>query len=392
MGTCVENKRPRLRVMFFECGEFGGSVRSLANMLRGLNDLGCELGLVSHFRQTGPVNLGLFEDVHEKYFLNLPARVRPRPDVASRMIGIPYFTRFGLRYLYIALRALIRFRPKVAYLNNGPSEHLPAVIAAEILGIPLVCHLRSITRFSIADKFCLPRIRQFIVLTEWGHRFYHDQGIPLDKISQIYNPIDVADFDRTSEDYMYGSLIQNRNINVIQVGALTEHKQPDLAIESLKLARREVPNLRLILAGDGPMRNELEHKVRKDGLNDYVIFLGQCDQIPALLKRCHIGMFLSRSEGQGYCFLEYMTARLPVVTWAMPGIGDELIKDNQNGLVVPELSPEAIAQALVNLCRSPELRAKMGKAGREFVNNGQFNPKSHIQRIHSILTDIAQHS
>jgi phosphatidylinositol alpha-1,6-mannosyltransferase len=93
----------------------------------------------------------------------------------------------------------------------------------------------------------------------------------------------------------------------------------------------------------------------------------------------------------GLVFLEYMAARLSVVTWAMPGI-DELVLNNQNGLVVPEPSAEAIAQALVKLCHSPELRAKMGQAGREFVTDGQFNPESHVQKIHSILKDVAQFS
>jgi hypothetical protein len=191
MGTKVDKQSTRLRVMFFECGEFGGSVRSLAIMLRGLSDLGCEVGLVSHFRRTGPMDLGSLECIHEKYFLDQPARVYPRLDVTSRTFGIPHFTRLGLRYLCLAFRALIRFRPQIVYLNNGPGD-IPAVIAARILRIPIVCHLRSIFDFGPAHRFGVPQIRQFIVLTKWGRLFYHDQGIPLDKISQIYNPIDLA--------------------------------------------------------------------------------------------------------------------------------------------------------------------------------------------------------
>ena len=388
MGNKVKKRSSHLRVMFFECGEFGGSVLSLANLLRGLSDLGCEVGFISHFRRTGP-DLGSLECVHEKYFLDLPARVRPRPELMSRTLGIPHFTRFGLRYLCFAFRALIRFRPQIVYLNNGPGN-IPAIIAAKMLRIPIVCHIRSVINFRPAHRFFVHQIRQFIALTKWGRRFYHDQGIPLDKISQIYNPIDLTEFDRKSGEGMDGPMIDDGAIYVVQVGTLREHKCPDLAIESLILAKREIPNLKLILAGDGPMRNELEQMVKKHGFNDSVIFLGHCDQIPSLLKRCQIGMLLSRREGQGYCFLEYMAARLPIVTWAMPGIGDELVLNNQNGLVVPEPSPEAIAQTLVKLCRSPELREKMGQAGREVVTSEKFDPESHVRRIHGILTDVAQ--
>ena len=390
MGNKVKKRSSHMRVMFFEFGEFGGSVRSLANMLRGLSDLGCEVGFISHFRRTSP-DLGSLECVHKNYFLDLPARVHPRPGLISRTLGIPHFTRFGLRYLCLAFRALIRFRPQIVYLNNGPSN-ISAIIAAKMLGIPIVCHLRNVFYFRSVHNVLVPHIQQFIALTKWGHQFYHDQGIPLDKISQIYNPIDLSEFDRKSGDYMDGPMMEDGVVNVVQVGTLREHKRPDLAIEAFMLAKREISNLKLIFAGDGPMRNELEQMVKKQGFNGSVIFLGQCDQIPALLKRCHIGMLLSRSEGQGYCFLEYMAARLPIVTWAMPGIGDELVVDNQNGLVVPELSPEAIAQALVKLCCSPKLCAKMGQRGREVVTSERFNPESHVRRIYRILTAVALRS
>jgi len=234
----------------------------------------------------------------------------------------------------------------------------------------------------------LSRIQHFVALNKWGRQFHHDQGIPLNKISQIYNPIDIAEFDRKSGDSMDGPMMDDDSIYVVQIGSLREHKRPDLAIEAFMLAKSEIPNLKLILAGDGPMRNELEQMVKKHGFNDSVIFLGQCSQIPAFLKQCHIGMHLSRNEGMGLVFLEYMAARLPVVTWAMPGI-DELVRDNQNGLVVPEPSADSISQALVKLCRSLELREKMGQAGREFVTSEQFDPESHVRRIHDILMDIA---
>lgn len=389
MGTNVDTRFSRLRIMFFEGGEFGGSVRSLANLLRGLVDLGCEAGFVSHFRRTGPVDLGSLECVQKNYCLDLPSRVRPRPDIISRVLGIPYLTRFGLRYLFLAFYALIKFRPQIAYLNNNPGGHLPVVIAAKVLGIPLVCHLRGIRNFSLADKLCATRIEQFIALTKSVRRFYHDQGIQRDKISQIYNPFNIIDFDKASNNKLDGLIIEDGSIYVIQVGALTEHKRPDLAIESLILAKKEIPNLKLVLAGDGPIRGKLEQMVGKHGLDDSVIFLGQCDHIPALLKRCHIGLLVSCSEGQGYCFMEYMAGRLPVVTWAMPGIGDELVVDSQNGLVVSEPSPQAIARALVQLCHSPELRAKMGQAGREFIATKRFSSASHVRRIHSILMRLA---
>ena len=146
-------------------------------------------------------------------------------------------------------------------------------------------------------------------------------------------------------------------------------------------------NARDVLAGDGPMRTEREELIARRALVDCVYLVGYCSQIPAILRKCHVGLLVSRSEGHPGCVMEYMAAGLPVVTWAMPGIS-EVVADREAGFVLKDATPEAIAGTLVQLCQSPELRKKMGQAGRCSVADGRFCPNSYTLRVLDMLTEV----
>ena len=387
MVMATKEQYQRLRIMFFECGEFGGSVRCQGDMIEGLSALGCEIGLVSHYRKTGPVDLDSLDCIQRRYCLDLPAQVRPRPDVATRTFGIPHPTRFGMRYFRLAWRAIREFRPDVVYLNNGPGTHLPALTAARMLRVPVVCHLRMMSPLGPIDRFCLPRIKQFITLTRYGRLFYADQGIPSDKLLQLYDPFSVDEFDARTAEPHTGPVTRDGTVYVVQVGALRELKRPELAIEAFSIARRECPELKLVLAGDGPMRDCLETLILDRRLQGVVHLVGQCDNIAALLSRCHIGLHLSRSEGMGLILLEFKAAGLPIVTWNHP-VMVEMVENGKCGIVTDGARSQVIAQALVTLCKSPELRKKMGQAGRRSVVDGRFSPGSHALRLRDMLTEV----
>ena len=96
----------RIRVLFFEQGDYGGSILSLSRMLEGLSNLGCDVACVSRFRRTGPVDLLSMRCLQEAFCLDVPAR--QRPEVGMHTLRIPHPTVFRLRYLALSLKALLR--------------------------------------------------------------------------------------------------------------------------------------------------------------------------------------------------------------------------------------------------------------------------------------------
>jgi glycosyltransferase involved in cell wall biosynthesis len=115
-----------------------------------------------------------------------------------------------------------------------------------------------------------------------------------------------------------------------------------------------------------------------------VIRLGRVAVVPALLRRCHIGLLVSESEGMPNSVMEYMAAGLAVVSTSVPGV-DELVREGQTGFVVPDATPEALGETLLLLAKSPARREALGRAGREAITGEAFKVESEARGVEGVL-------
>jgi glycosyltransferase involved in cell wall biosynthesis len=139
-------------------------------------------------------------------------------------------------------------------------------------------------------------------------------------------------------------------------------------LDAVALLHSEFPNIRLEIAGTGPLRADLEQRTERLGIREQVRFLGWREDMANVLAGWDIAVVPSRDEGFGIAALEAMWAGLPVVATAVGGL-PEVVLDRVTGLLVPAGEPTALAEALRELLRSPELRAGFGEAGRQHVEN-----------------------
>jgi glycosyltransferase involved in cell wall biosynthesis len=151
----------------------------------------------------------------------------------------------------------------------------------------------------------------------------------------------------------------------LALGRLHPHKGFDLLLEALA-ATREV---HLWIAGDGPLRVQLERRAVQLGVGERVRFLGWCDDVPALLRSADLLVCPSLHEPLGNVVIEAWSAGLPVVATASDGPAG-LIEDGESGILVPLPGdagggPQALACAIQRLCEDCELRVMLGKAGRK---------------------------
>lgn len=146
------------------------------------------------------------------------------------------------------------------------------------------------------------------------------------------------------------------------VGRLIPAKRVDRFLESLALARREVPALRGVVVGDGPERASLERRAADLGLGSAVEFLGPRNDVPSILAAADLLVLSSDDEGFPNVLLEAMDAGRPVVA---TDVGDvrEVVRDGTTGYVVAK-SPDALASRIVQLARDPGLARQLGAAGR----------------------------
>lgn len=152
------------------------------------------------------------------------------------------------------------------------------------------------------------------------------------------------------------------------VGALTAEKGHALLIEAFAKLRRECANCRLLLAGEGPLRAQLERQAREAGLASAIIFAGFVSDVDSVYAAGDLFVFPSLAEGSGSSLLRAMAYGLPVLALARGGVA-EIIEDGRSGVLVQEANAEDLARAAARLLKNAELRERLSRAGRETVSS-----------------------
>jgi glycosyltransferase involved in cell wall biosynthesis len=188
--------------------------------------------------------------------------------------------------------------------------------------------------------------------------------------------------------------VADEDMLVVGVGRFVRWKGFDVLLSSIALARHQVPGLKLILVGDGDVRGDLERSVSELGVGDVVSFAGMAarDDVRGYLSAAdivavpsvHVDGFV---DGQPTVALEAMAAARPLVVTRVGGLPD-LVRREENGLVVEEQDPGALAAAIVDLARDPARRAAMGLAGRERVQR-ELNWDAVAKRLVSIYERVS---
>jgi glycosyltransferase involved in cell wall biosynthesis len=162
--------------------------------------------------------------------------------------------------------------------------------------------------------------------------------------------------------------ISERRPVALFVGRVAYEKNIEFLIEVVDLARRVLPALLLVVAGEGPALPSLARAVSARRLEGNVKFIGYLDrqrELPACYAAADVFVFASRTETQGLVLLEAMAAGLPVVALAAMGTIDILAA--RRGAVVADDDRGAFAQALVSLLCDPARRARLAGEARGYA-------------------------
>jgi glycosyltransferase involved in cell wall biosynthesis len=147
------------------------------------------------------------------------------------------------------------------------------------------------------------------------------------------------------------------------VGRLIPIKGHIVLLRAFAEARRELPNLKLDIAGRGPLEPALRALAKELGIGDAVTFLGHVSPVQAAIERCAVVVVPSMGEGFGMVALEAMERARPVIAAEIGGLG-ELVRDGETGVLVPAGEAETLRAAIVRLAGDLGLARQMGEAGR----------------------------
>jgi glycosyltransferase involved in cell wall biosynthesis len=153
---------------------------------------------------------------------------------------------------------------------------------------------------------------------------------------------------------------------VLHVGRFIEQKNHLGLLEIFARVSAEVPNARLLLVGDGPLREAVENRVVELGLSEKVRYAGLRNDVPRLMTCSDLFLFPSLHEGLPVAALEAQAAGLPIVGTQIPSLA-AAVENQQTALLHPVQDTEKIVADAIAVLQDDALRVRLGNAGRERI-------------------------
>lgn len=206
---------------------------------------------------------------------------------------------------------------------------------------------------------------------------HYKQGLPPDKeVTVIPNGLNCYEefnpdlYDREKERERLN--ISDDELAVFFVGRLSEEKNPDVFIRAAKaLVANNRSKLKFFLVGDGPMKHEVEHELKKIG-NDNISYLGYQSEVAAFFAAADIFVLPSSIEGFPLSILEAMAMKVAVVASDVGAVA-EVVESGKQGIVVKPGSVKEITESIEKLSNDPKLLSSMKRAARKKVEECYSN-------------------
>lgn len=196
--------------------------------------------------------------------------------------------------------------------------------------------------------------------------------------SIIHNGVNFARFQKSLDTSPVRARYGDAAI-LLTVGGLKERKGQDLVIRALPQVLRGGKKVVYLIVGEGKWGKYLRELARTEGVSDHVHFLGakSGDELVSLFQACDIYVHTPKVadlhfEGFGIVYLEAGACAKPSVATDAGGIRDAVV-DSVTGLIAPDGDIAGVAERILRLCGSADLRLQMGKAGREYAEKHDWN-------------------
>ena len=362
-----------VRVLHFVTGGFSGGATQVA------------IALVNAALQT--------DAVQPLLVLRRKWRTDPRRIEELRAAGTPVEVMPGWSHaatIFALVRLCRRWRPDVL-VAHGFSEHLWGRYAGLLARVPHLVHVEHNTR----ERYTAWRLRQSRWLAQRTDRIVGcsegvrlrllEMGMPEARTMAIPNGIRLEPFADADAHPMAA-----RVPGIVMVARFSKQKDHATLVRAVALLRERGLQPPVLFAGAGKPahRGPVERLAAELGLGEQVRFLGLCRNVPELLMTHQLCVLSTHYEGMPLALIEGMAAGCAVIGSAVPGVR-EVIREGEDGRLVAENDPVALADALESLLRAPDEAARLGAAARRAAVE-RYSRELMNARYESLFLALAQ--
>ena len=365
------------RSIFFytDSRELGGAENALLMLIESIDR--------EHWQPTLLLNASPSADPLAELGAGLGARVTrvpPLPLGLGGARGVPGLARY-----------LRRQSPDLVHAHlSAPLAAKWGLSAAVLARVPTVATVQLVPAFEpdLAARLQLRALaagvdRYIAVSADIARQLSTRFRWPAGKIEVVRNAVDLERFRRPRDERLRAELSGGRELPIVLTCARLDDSKGH---PFLFRAAAAIPEAIFALAGEGPLRAELEAEAAALGLADRVLFLGRRGDVPDLLASCDVFVLPSLYEGTSLAVLEAMAAGCPVVSSAIGGT-DELIEDGVSGLLVAPGDAAALGAAIARLLGDPGLRASMSARAREHAE-ADFSREGMARRVERVYSQV----
>ncbi len=272
------------------------------------------------------------------------------------------------------------------------------VIAGRLAGVPVIlAHVHGMGRTrnlrrKLLNRFILHRISRILAVGQAVKEdiLLNNPSLPAEKVVNIGNSIDynyysAGGFDRNAVLAKYN--IPADSFVFATAGRLAATKGQTFLIEAFAKIKNKIPNAKLLFAGSGQLKEELEKKAADLGCRDSVYLLGRIDNMPQFY--CGIDCFIlsSVAEGLPRVILEAMAAGVLCIASNIGGI-PEILDSGRLGFLVPPENPDALANMMLKIANMTQYEKSIIISGAKNNIKENYNHTVLIKRIENIYGDL----
>lgn len=253
---------------------------------------------------------------------------------------------------------------------NEPHALTSAWLASSHRSVPLIAARRIALPLS-SSSFSLARYRaasRIVAISRFVEKSVIQSGLPANSCIVIYDGVEIparaSPADRAKARSQFG--ISQDVLCIGNVAAFVPEKGHALLVHAFAKLRAQFPGCILLLSGDGAGGKQVQELVRRRQLVDAVKFAQSPAEISTVLAAVDVFAFPSHEEPLGSALLAAMAHGLPVVAIARGGI-PEVVRNEENGLLVNSLDPEAFSAALARLLANPDQARQFGECARKTI-------------------------
>ena len=299
-----------------------------------------------------------------------------------------------LYWIYLWFKALavaLKVKPSIIH-PHLPKVSLISMFISKLLSIPMVFTLEGDPLYEVSTSRLLRKALTYVAwwvarkssvaicpCSSWlaslvSHRHPEIKG----KVYPVPNPVDYERFVKADPQGVREEL-GVKGLMVFTAARLDKVKGVDVLVKAASLLKREGVKATFIVAGEGPLREELERIIREFGLIEEVKLVGFRGDVERLTAACDVAVLPSIYEPFGMPAAEAGACGKPVVVSDVGGLR-EIVDDGVTGFVVPRGDYRALAKAIALLLSDQETRERLGRAAREKVM-ANFTPEKVALRL-----------